>query len=283
MKREQLRQIIAQDLLEAQLDQQLPTIREYAGLHRSSIGTVQAIFAEFERDGAIKIERQGWMGTYLRGRSLQQLWSAAQGGDPLVIALPLPSTRICEGLATAIKTLFGENGIETFLIFLRGSRRRLESLRRQRCHAAVISMFAASTMCGPTEKCVLELPERTYAHEHRVFFRSDVYTEGPLRVAIDRDSADLQRLTEIEFADADVEFISSTFLQYVQMLEQGIVDAVVWDTDEAKGRLPDSYPSRPLSDKVLQEIGTANTRATLVARRNDGPTDQVIRQCLDIP
>lgn len=285
MKRERLRQILAQDLLELALGEQLPTIRELAAAHNSSIGTVQAILAEFEREGAIQTERQGWMGTYLRGRSLAHLWSAAQGGDPLVIALPLPSTLICEGLATGIKTLLAENGIEAFLIFLRGSRRRLEALRRKHCNAAVISTFAASTMCGAGEKCVLELPPQTYAQEHRVFYGRDPETiaHRQLRVAIDRDSVDLQRLTEMEFAEAEVEFVSATFLQYVQMLEQGTVDAVVWDTDEAKGRLPATHFSRPLSDRVLQQIGMTNTRASLVARHNDSPSEQVIRQCLDTP
>lgn len=67
------------------------------------------------------------------------------------------------------------------------------------------------------------------------------------------------------------------------MLEQDVVDAVVWDTDEAKGRLPASQPSRPLSDKVLEQIGLTNTCASLVARQYNGPTDQIIRQCLDRP
>ena len=285
MKSEQLRQILAQTLLEARFGERLPTIRKFAATHSSSIGTVQAVLAEFERDGAIEIERQGRMGTYLRGRSLQQLWAAAQGGAPLVIALPLPSTLTCEGLATGIKTLLAENGIEAFLIFLRGSRRRLEALIRKHCNAAVVSAFAASTLCGAGEKRVLELPPQTYAQEHRVFYAHDLEVSNVscLRVAIDCDSADLQRLTEMEFTDNDVEFVPATFLQYAQMLEQGVVDAVIWDTGEAKRRLSSPHPSRPLSNKVLQQIGLANTCASLIVRHNDSPSNQIIRHCLASP
>lgn len=283
MKREQLRRVLASDLLKLELGNQLPTIRDLATTYHSSVGTVQTIITEFEQANAVEIERRGWMGTYLRGRSLAQLWSAAQGSDPMVIALPLPSTRTCEGLATAIKTLLLENGIEVYLVFLRGSRRRLETLRRQRCHGAVISVFAARDMCSPAEICVLELPAQTYIKEHRVFYLDQARQtqSGALRVATDCDSADLQRLTELEYQSADVEFVPVTFMQYAELLARGEVDAIVWDVDEAQGKLPPFVYSRTLSDHVLQSIGDSNTRASIVGRSSDDVFNVVIRQCLD--
>lgn len=283
LKREEVQRLLAHELLKLEIGEQLPTIRDWAKTHRSSVGTVQAVITEFEQAEAVEIERRGWMGTYLRGRSLSRLWNVAQGGDPMVIALPLPSTRICQGLATAIKTLLQENSIEVYLIFLRGSRRRLETLRRQRCHGVVASVFAAQDMCGSTEMCILELPPQTFIKEHRVFFRGTSLVQGTdhTRVAIDRDSADLQRLTELEFQNTDVEFIPATFMQYPQLLEDGEVDAMVWDVDEAEGKLSSSVSSRPLSPNVLGQIKDADSRAALVARANDEVFHLVIKRCLD--
>jgi len=285
MKREEIRRALAQELLQATLGAQVPTIRDLAQAYGASVGTIQAILAAFTQDGSIELERQGWKGTFLRGKSIQRLWAVIQGGEPLVIALPLPSTPIIEGLASGIKILFGENDITAFLIFLRGSRRRLEVLRRGHCNAAVISAFAFSMMCDAGEESALELPPRTYAREHRVFYYRDPSTMGTrqLKVALDHDSLDLQRLTEMEFADRDVEFVPGTFQQFTAMLTKNVVDAVVWDIDEAKGRLAPTQPSRPLSANVLEQIGWTNTCAALVTRSDDVPSSQIVRQFLDDP
>ncbi|MCC7210011.1 MAG: hypothetical protein IT323_22095 [Anaerolineae bacterium] len=168
-------------------------------------------------------------------------------------------------------------------MFLRGSRRRLEALRHQHCHGVVLSSFAAQDMCGPAERSVLKLPPQTYIREHRVFVR-DGLKESPqrvIRVAIDRDSADLQRLAELEFQSNDVEFVPATFMQFGQLLESAQVDAIVWDVDEAKGKLPPTAYSRPLSDAVHQHIGHANTQANLVARCDDDVFATVIERSLN--
>lgn len=283
----ELRRLLARSLLEVQVGDRLPAIRQLAALYGVSLGAAQGALAGLEKSGAVAIQRRGRLGAFLLERSVGQLWSIAQDG-PLVIALPLPSTRRCEGLASGIKAVLAKSGIEAFCIFFRGSRRRLRALQQQRCHAAVISGFAAAELCGPNEKPALELPPQTYSREHRVFYTTHAPPpHRPLRVALDSDSADLQRLTEMEFAGAPagapVEFVPATYLQYAWMLEEGRADAAVWDVDETVGRLAPSVPSRPLSERVLRRIGDSNTRATFVVNRADTAAGAVIAECLRDP
>jgi hypothetical protein len=282
MKREQLRQELAKEVMRLKVGEQVPTIRQYSQRFKSSLGTVQSVLAEFEEAGAVRIERRGWMGTFLHDRDLSRLWSIARNGSPLVIAFPLPSTRICEGLATAVKEQLSRSQIETFLIFLRGSRNRLQALRQQRCHAVAVSSFAAKLMCGPGERPVLDLPPHTYIQEHRVFYAPgvDPYTTSHLRVGMDHSSIDIQCLTELEFAGKDVQFVDTNYMRYAEMLNKRQVDAVIWDIDETFGRLGVDVNSRPLSDHVVRQIGHRNTQACFVAGIDDVITETVLNECV---
>ena len=282
MKREQLRRELAKEVMRLKVDEQVPTYRQLSQRFKSSLGTVSSVMAEFEEDGVVRIERRGWAGTFLHYRDLSRLWSIARNGSPLVIAFPLPSTRVCEGLATAVKEQLSRSQIETFLIFLRGSLNRLQALRQQRCHAVAVSRFAAGLMCGPGERPVLELPPRTYIQEHRVFYAPglDPYATNHLRVGMDRSSIDIQCLTELEFAGKDVQFVDTNYMRYAQMLETRQVDAVIWDIDDTIGRLGVDVKSRQLSGHVLQQIEYHNTRACFVAGVDDVITETVLIECL---
>ena len=92
--------------------------------------------------GAIVLERRGQLGTFLRGQDLGLLWENAEGG-PFVVALPLARTHRYEGLATALKTQLMTVGVETFLMFVAGSQRRIQALRSGSCTVVVMSALAA--------------------------------------------------------------------------------------------------------------------------------------------
>lgn len=282
LKQAGLRHAIAMLLLQTEIGTRLPTVRAIAEKEAVSVGAAHAVLAAFQKDKIITLEHQGHKGTFLQGKSVPGLWTVLQDGDPIVLALPLPTTPIVQGLASGIKELLADAGIKAFLIFLRGSRRRLEALRRGNCDAAVVSALVLSASNDRSVRPALVLPPRTYAHEHRVYYVSEarLRAASPLRVAVDRESGDLQVLTEMQFADRDVEVVPCTFQQYATLLAQGKVDAVVWDSDEAIGLLPPNQPSSPLSDDVLQRVGQENTRAVIVARHDDEPNLRVLKEYL---
>jgi YhfZ C-terminal domain len=247
----------------------LPTVRELARQHRSSLSSIHMAMGRLEESGAIDIEVRGRLGAFMVGRSVGRLWAMAEAGRPLVIALPLASSPRYEALATAIKQILTRVGLEVFLIFVRGSRQRLQAVREGRCHLAVMSSFAASELCGPDDAVVVELPPLTYNTGHRVFFSPSGAERHPLRVIVDRHSADQQLITALEFSGADVELLPAMTAQFARLLAEGQGDAAVWTVDEMRVRWPHGVLDRSLSPHVRDHVGDRDTRAVLVGRGAD--------------
>lgn len=245
----------------------VPTVRELVHEHRSSLASIHAAISRLEAAGAITLERRGRLGAFLVSRSLGPLWQAAEGG-PLVVSLPLASSQRYEALATAIKQLLTKAGLEVFLIFVRGSRQRLQAVREGRCHLAVMSSFAAAELCGPEDAVVLELAPNSYNTGHRVFC-SPSDPHRPMRVIVDRHSADQQLLTALEFADDEVEQLPAMTGQITRLLTNGQADAAVWTSDEMQATRLEGILDRPLAESVRARVGDTDTRATLVARASD--------------
>jgi hypothetical protein len=246
----------------------LPTIRDLAHDHGSSLASVHAAVGRLEGAGAIRIETRGRLGAFLVERSVGRLWATTESG-PLVISLPLASSPRYEALATAIKQLLTNAGIEVFLIFVRGSRQRLQAVREGRCHLTAMSRFAASELCGPEDGVVVELGPDSYNTGHRVFYSATNPDPHPVRVIVDRHSADQQLLTALEFTGPDVTLVPAMPAQITRLLTGGQADAAVWTIDEMQVRRPDEILDRPLKAEVREAIGDRMTRAVLVGRAAD--------------
>jgi hypothetical protein len=258
----------------------LPTVRALAREHRSSNSSVHAAIRRLEQGGAIEIETRGRAGAFLVRRSIDRLWAMMKTG-PLVIALPLASSPRYEALATAIKQMMTAAGVEVTLMFVRGSRQRLQAVREGRCHLAAMSSFAASELCSDGDAVVMELLPNSYNTGHRVFYTPGSEGARPLRVVVDRHSADQQLLTTLEFVDAEVLTLPAMTAQIARMLESGQADAAVWTIDEMQMRWPASVLDRPLSPAVRERIGDRDTRAVLVGRSVDASVLTAVCQALD--
>ncbi len=259
----------------------IPTVRELARVHKASLSSIHSAIGLLEDAGAVVIEMRGKLGAFMIRRSRGRLWSIAENGRPLVVALPLASSPRYEALATALKQILTRDEQEVFLIFVRGSRQRLQAVRDGRCHLAAMSAFAASELCGPEDSVMLELPAMTYNTGHRVFYKPGSGDHRPLRVIVDRHSADQQLLTNLEFAGSDVELLPAMGAQIARLLAEGHGDAAVWTIDEMRVRWPEGVLDRPLSDAVRERIGDHDTRAVLVGRTGDSPWLCAMTQMID--
>jgi hypothetical protein len=258
----------------------LPTIRDLARDHGSSLASIHAAIGRLEEAGAIRIETHGRLGAMLVERSIGRLWAIAVNG-PLVISLPLASSPRYEALATAIKQLLSTSGLEVFLIFVRGSRQRLQAVRDGRCHLTVMSRFAADELCGPEDGVVVELAPDSYNTGHRVFYSAANPDPHPVRVIVDRHSADQQLLTALEFSGPDVTLVPAMPAQITRLLANGQADAAVWTVDEMQVGRPDGILDRPLSPAVRERIGDRMTRAVLVGRASDAPVMRTVTAPID--
>lgn len=257
---------LAQYLLSLDEGEQILSTPKLAELSGSSLGSISAALNSLEEIGAVTISRHGRLGSYLKQKSLGKLWGIIENG-PMVIALTLPSFPKCEGLATAIYSLLNQAGLETYLIFIRGSINRIKALKKGQCHAAVVSILAADELCTKKEEIILRLPPRTFVTGHRVFYRGRVNkNKKPLRVGIDNDSFDVKYLTELEFAGRVVEYHQMSFVQIDSHLEKSFVDAAVSDLDHREMLLSKEITSQPLSEQTQALIQERNSSAGVVVQ-----------------
>jgi hypothetical protein len=268
-------------LLSLNVEDPILSTRELAKLFGTSTGSISNAVNKLEDLGAIRISRRGRLGSFLEEKSLGILWNFNHAG-PMVIALTMPSFPKCEGLATAIYCLLNDAGIETYLIFIRGSYNRLKALRDGVCNAVIISSLAADELCGRRERIILQLPPESFVTDHRVFFQKHRRNKSqPLRVGIDIDSFDIEYLTEMEFPAAEVDYQKITLMQIGRHLLDGFVDAAVWNIDHMEPIINDDIDSRPLSPAVRELIGDRDTSAAMVVRAKSKAARIVLEDVLD--
>jgi hypothetical protein len=271
---------LARFLLTIEPGARLPTVRELARVHGVGISSVHVALHALEDLGAVRIETRGNLGAFMVGRSLGPLWQQAEQ-KPLVVALPLASSRRYEGLATALRDQLVGAGLSAFLVFIRGSRRRLAALEAGECHIAVMSAYAASVLVRSSESIVKELGPNTYNTGHRVFFAPSRQGSDPLHVVLDAESADQQLLSLMEFGHSNVELVSATHVEVPSLLADGRGDAAVWTLDEMSASWPEGIRNRSLSPEVLAMLGDRDTRAALVAGAADAGMLAPIASAID--
>lgn len=258
----------------------LPTVRELAQELDLSTGSISYGLKSLHERGAISIESRGRSGTQIKSLSIPHLWRMIEPG-PLVISLTLPMHSRYEGLAAGITSELRDAGIETYLVFGRGSHRRLQALDEGRCHACVMSAFAAGRLCGPGHEVLLTLPRSSWISEYVVFYRNRrALDRTPLRVAVDRDSYDHSRLTQLEFKDRRIEYIHASYVHVLRLLQAGRADATVWTVDSAHSFEAVGINHRQLSDHVKQAITDESLQAAFVGAKGHHSLRMLLRSSI---
>jgi hypothetical protein len=271
---------LAEYLFQLEEGQRLPSIRDLAASTHMSLGSVSAALNSLEEMGAVQIQKRGHLGSEVTGLSLGELWNVVEQG-PLVIGMTLPMHSHFEGLATGLKKSLEQAGVETYLIFIRGSRTRLKALRDKRCHVILMSGLAADEFCDKDHEIPLRLPPGSWVSGYCVFYRTEAPPPGqPLRVAIDPDSFDHRRMSELEFAGQNVEFKLTPFVQLPRLLKNGSVDAALWTRDQDESYQAPNIAMRPISPRVMEQVGEKSISATFVARAGSSVIRAVLNSAI---
>jgi hypothetical protein len=266
---------LAEYLLRLEPGDRLPSVAELASSTHMSVGSVSTALNELEASGVVKIQKRGHLGSIVESVEIGKIWNLIEQ-SPFVIALSLPMHSHFEGLATALKASVEKLGIETYLIFIRGSNTRLRALKDNRCHVSVLSGLAADESISKGYEILLQLPPGTWLSGYNVFYRDPYPAPGELiRVAVDFDSHDHRRLSELEFTENKVEFKHAPFVQFPRLLKRGEVDALLWTKDQEDAYLSAGIASRPLSKKVMELIGDRSISATIIGR-SDRPVVKTV-------
>lgn len=188
---------LARYLLGEKCGNRLKTIDELATECRSSVGLTQAALKTLESSGAIRIERRGRNGSYLVEMDNKALLSHVDINN-VVCAMPLPYTRLYEGLASGLKAQF--DGIPFYYAHMRGADIRVECLLNGVYDMAVVSRLAAESYLTQKGLCLaLELGPHTYVGEHQLICRKGE-SANVKRVGLDNRSADQKIMTDVFLA-----------------------------------------------------------------------------------
>ncbi|MCD6576525.1 MAG: hypothetical protein J7K66_00755 [Anaerolineaceae bacterium] len=271
---------LAAYFLSLEKGESIKSIRNLSRNFQASLGLISQTISKIEKNGAVIIDRHGQLGSFIKEISIGKLWQIAIG-EPLVIAHTLPSNRRYEGLAAAIKRAFHRVGIETYFIFIRGSRTRIKALRDHRCQIAITSLFAANGLCQSTESIALSLPQGSFISSHKLFTRTNLpSTSYPLIAAVDPDSYDQMHLSEIEFQSQKVKFEKISFMNIFHYLSTKRVDMAIWTEDDMKNHLNSNIKQKSLSPHTRDAAGTTDTQAALIIRTRDINVATIVNKVL---
>lgn len=266
---------IARYILGEKPGNRLKTIDELAQEYGTSVGLTQAALKSLEASGAIRIERRGRNGSYLAGIDNKILLAHVDISN-VVCAMPLPYTRLYEGLASGLKALF--TGVPFYYAHMRGADNRVECLLNGVYDMTVVSRLAAESYLTQNNLCmVLELGPHTYVGEHKLICRKG-QSKKIHRVGLDNSSADQKIMTQACFGKSDVEYVSLSYHDSLNRIVKGDVDAVIWNVTTKEELALRDLETIPLTDdpRFLQA-----TEAVILTRADDYPIQQLINAMVD--
>jgi hypothetical protein len=280
-KRTEIIQRISSYFLSREINENMDSVRNLSAKLGASVGLISEAISEIEMAGGVSLEKRGQLGTFIKELSVGKLWMIARG-EPLVIAHTLPSNHRYEGFATALKTALQSAGLESYFIFIRGSRTRINALREKRCHIAITSLFAAHGLAGKQEEISMIFPLCSFTSAHHLYLREGISRDqSGLVVGVDPDSYDQMHLSQIEFETTDAQFQNFNFMNIYHYLSTGAVDAAIWTEDDMHPYLSDAIHEFPLSRHTQSIARTGNTQAALVTRSDDALTHEVIKKTIN--
>lgn len=216
----------------------IPTFTDFVTKLNVSRGTVQNSIEYLELNKHIVLESRGHLGTFLISKNVGKLLDSGLIVS-IVGTMPLPYSRRYEGLATGIiNSMENSYDIPVHMSYMRGSKKRVEMLLTGRYDFAVLSLYAAEQLKlnNNSIKIIKNFGAKSYSNSHVIVFadkRSNSIKPG-MRVGIDIDSIDQEHITKLLCKGIDVKYVSLGYSQIIDKLQEGDIDAAVWNEDELR-------------------------------------------------
>jgi hypothetical protein len=196
------------------------------------------------------------MGTFIEEIDYSILQEYALS-DTILGTMTLPYSRLYEGLATGIYEVFKENNIKLNLAYIRGSKERVRSIANKTYRFAVVSKFAAEQAISNGEPIdvTLNFGKHSYLSEHVLLFRDkdQKKIEKDMKIAIDYSSIDQQMLTKTIIKDEQVKYVEMQGHQIISSLQNGQIDAGIWNFDEIRDKNHQGLYHVPLTESEMEQ------------------------------
>ncbi|PVZ79363.1 hypothetical protein C9426_33910 [Serratia sp. S1B] len=266
---------LARYLLTEQPGNRLKTIDALAKESDLSVGLMQGALKSLEQAGAIGIERRGRNGSFIVTADQKALLKHANIGN-VVCAMPLPYTRIYEGLASGLKAQFAD--ISFYFAHMRGSDVRIECLLNSLYDLAVTSRLAAESYVKRQQvQVALSLGEHSYTEQHQLIYRRGE-RDTIRNVGIDSTSADQKIMTAAFFAGQGITLVEISYHECLKQIVSGDIDAVIWNVGHDDDLTTLGLVTESLSG---DECFTSASEAVILTRPNDVQMQQLLHTLVD--
>lgn len=271
---------LSREFITMQAGDRISTIAEYSLKYQTARGTVQAAIKLLEQYRAVRLEPKGHMGTFIEFIDYKTLWEFTDFGTIMGV-MPLPYSKLYEGLATGLYKMVSKNDIPFSLAYMRGAQARLDALKSGRYDFAVSSKLAAlySIENGMELDIAMEFGNYSYVNEHAMIFadasKRDI--EDGMKVGIDRTSIDHFILTLNQCQGKDIQLVDLAYNQIISKIKSGEIDAAIWNIDEIiERKLNIRY--YPLS---YEKFGGKDTEAVIVVNKSNYGIKNLVEHFID--
>src|SRR5699024_9235370 len=270
---------IAKKLIHVEDGGRIPRVEDFAQTLSIGLSTIQEGFRVLSNMHALKVESRGYLGTYLVYKNIHLLKEIA-GEGALVGAMPLPYSRRYEGLATGLIEVSESMSEQVNMAYMRGSRQRLEGLKSRRHDFAVMSRLAAEEEMKQDRELEIaaDFGAETFVTSHRIFLAdpSKHYIQDGMRVGVDYSSIDQSFITALECKHLDVEFVPINYMQMFENLQQGNLDAAVWNPEET--RIAETFNTVDFRNPETNAIAVKASIAAILIEKNRTDVHHLFKQ-----
>ena len=268
---------VARELLFSKVGERIAPVTEYSEKYGISVGLIQRAFVLLQNEGAIKLDKRGVLGSFVKEINNEILLEKSDLGF-LVGVMPLPYSKRYEGLATGIKNNFQNYNLNYYFAYMSGSGVRLSLLRNGIYDFAVVSRLAYEIERERNEdiESVFEFGANSYVSKHVLLKAPGV--KKVVKIGVDRNSEDQKFLTKEFLGDSNYEFVEIDYNETLKLLENKIVDGIIWNYDEIEEKsIKMEYEELPES-RILKK---ANEAVLVISRRNDN-LRKLSRKIIDV-
>ena len=276
-KKEQAMLSIAREIVFSEAGERIPSIIEYSQKYNISVGLIQKAFMSLQEEGALEIERRGVLGSYIKKINNEILVEKSVFGS-LIGVMPLPYSKRYEGLATGIKNNFENYKMNFYFAYMSGSAVRLNLLRKGIYDFAIVSRLSYEI---EKEKCddievIFGFGEKSYVSRHVLLKATGI---GKIRkIGVDKNSEDQKYMTRECITSKDYEYIEINYNETLKLLENNIVDAIIWNYDEIEEKqIKIDYEELP-NKEVLNKAN----EAVLVIKKQNRMLEKLTKKIIDI-
>ena len=272
---------LAYEMLEMRVGERISSISVYQDKFGASRGTIQNALQFLKNQGAIVLLNRGQLGTYIEqiNYSILQQYSLRAN---IVGIMPLPYSKLYEGMATALYMSFEKSSMNFNLAYVRGSETRMDLVVSGAHDFAVCSKHAALQAIKnsyPIE-IAIDFGVQSYLSEHVLIFK-DLLTnqiKDGMRVGIDVYSFDQRDLTHVVVGNKQVEFVNIHSHQIIAAIKEGSIDVGVWTLDEI---LEKQYSDLNVVSIKESDIN-AFSEAVIIIRKDNIATYEILKKYIDI-